>query len=693
MSRRHTRSDEMRAAQAERFAARLADLLYELGLTHKDVALVLHVPVGTVDSWTRGADPKIPSEINLGLLCALLEERKPGAGESLAQAAGRTWSPPAVPIGSIESPDVAAQQVLAATVPLEASPPGTIDLPSLETRTIRKRSLSRAFIVPLAFVFVLLALSAVAIFLQGQDASLRNAGTATPGSNLATPDSNYTPPPGLPVLETVRQGDRLLGERKALEALETYEMALANEPRNSLALLGKGRALADLERYEEAAGSLLSALSASPGDPAILLARARVYLKLGYWDYAEDDAARVLEADPSSLDALLAQARARAGASQWPAALGDYGSALKAHPADPAIYLDRGEAYLAQGNVAEARMDFEKALSLDPKNAPALVALGRAYLAGALIEPNKALEYFSKAVEADSRHSDAFYWRGYVYLEHRAVPASARDDFTQAIEIGPANLRLYHARAQSFELLGDPQAQLGDLDRAIIYDPHNPSAYHMRYQYYYWTRQYMNALKDLDTEIEGEANDPSLYRYRSELFLLLSLPVEAEAEARQAVELGSEYAPPHVALAQALSAQQKYTDALVEADRAVRANDPDNHVDALAARGWIHLKMAQATQASADFEEALKVEPLNRMAHFGRAILAIDNKQYQPALVDIEVGISQFERYGLGYVLRARVALAQDEPDKARADLLTAKQRVLYPDEVAQADALLAQLR
>ena len=52
--------DSERAVRAERFAALLAETLYALQLGHKELAQALGVPPGTVDSWTRGADPKLP---------------------------------------------------------------------------------------------------------------------------------------------------------------------------------------------------------------------------------------------------------------------------------------------------------------------------------------------------------------------------------------------------------------------------------------------------------------------------------------------------------------------------------------------------------------------------------------------------------------------------------------------------------
>jgi Tfp pilus assembly protein PilF len=224
----------------------------------------------------------------------------------------------------------------------------------------------------------------------------------------------------------------------------------------------------------------------------------------------------------------------------------------------------------------------------------------------------------------------------------------------------------------------------------VALDPHNSTCYQRRYQFYYWNLDYTHALDNINIQLEGQPDDVLLYIYRSELYLLLNDARRAEADARHAVTLGSGYALPYIALTQALSVQQRYADALAEAERAVSAGDPDNHVAALAARGWVHLRMGQVVQAAADFDEALKGERLDRLARFGRAAISIRNGQYESALSDIEAGISQYGGYGLGYVLRAQVNLARNEPDKARADLQAARQRILYPDEVSQADALLA---
>lgn len=85
--------DDLRAARATRFAAKLAELLHDLGLTHKALGDQLGVTRHAVDSWTRGADSTTPEMATFARLCTLLETYRPGSGRDLATAAGRAWQP------------------------------------------------------------------------------------------------------------------------------------------------------------------------------------------------------------------------------------------------------------------------------------------------------------------------------------------------------------------------------------------------------------------------------------------------------------------------------------------------------------------------------------------------------------------------------------------------------------------------
>ena len=89
MRREHYYSDEMRIAYAAKFAEELAEILYEVGITHRELSLQLGVAHATVDSWTRVVNPKVPNERNILRLGEFLDKSKPGASTRISTAAGQ----------------------------------------------------------------------------------------------------------------------------------------------------------------------------------------------------------------------------------------------------------------------------------------------------------------------------------------------------------------------------------------------------------------------------------------------------------------------------------------------------------------------------------------------------------------------------------------------------------------------------
>lgn len=85
MSRR--RALERNELRASRVATKLAEMLADLGITHRRLAEALSVSRYTVDSWTRAAEPALPGDESLAQLCAFLEEQQAGLGVELATAA------------------------------------------------------------------------------------------------------------------------------------------------------------------------------------------------------------------------------------------------------------------------------------------------------------------------------------------------------------------------------------------------------------------------------------------------------------------------------------------------------------------------------------------------------------------------------------------------------------------------------
>jgi predicted ATPase len=94
MERRRFRSRQDREESAARFAQLLSAALTQLRTTNRALAKVLGVSEHTVNSWTRAAQPKLPSTEHAALLYAWLEHKHAGRGRALAAVVDPDWVPP-----------------------------------------------------------------------------------------------------------------------------------------------------------------------------------------------------------------------------------------------------------------------------------------------------------------------------------------------------------------------------------------------------------------------------------------------------------------------------------------------------------------------------------------------------------------------------------------------------------------------
>ncbi len=676
-----------------------------------------------------------------------------GAPAGNTQPAGTAGSPtPTLPTMPVPPPEPAAPQTTPVPPPVPATAlladattaTPTIPAPPLPPRTGAQAAfsigkVSCSLMVGVA-VLVLVAVSSLAFLNRGNgstppaltgatpptsvaaggvaptplDGALTTEATELPGDTTPPTDTPADRPTEIPtapttppttgalptfatLAEALQAGDGLLDDKKYAAALAAYRAALTLDTTNTAALLGIGRAQLGLGQYQAALDALNGALNAQPADLVALLARSRTYLLMGDWTRAYADANTAYAADPTSVEALTLRARANGLRGDTAAAEADYQTALTAQPDDPTIYASRGELYLALSppKIDEAVADFQKATTQQPGDATFWVGLGKAYAAynNSNNQAAQALTAFNKAVEIDPQSQEAYYERGLLYLRQLGDPANALTDLDRAVEIGPTSAQLYLDRATCKGQLNDDAGQLADLNQAVNADTTNPDPSYYRAVYYYYHLDYAHALTDISRAIQIAPDYYSYYLDRSGIYLMLEDYPKAEADARHALTTNPQEPAVHISLARALAYQGADAPALAEIALALSAQDAAIRADALALRGEIELRAGQTDQAAADFAEVLKAAPYNRLALLGQAAVNIAAKQYDAALLSIEAGIGQDSRYGLGYLLRARVEAAQGQPVKAIADLQQARQLILYPDERKTLEELLTQIK
>ena len=91
---------------------------------------------------------------------------------------------------------------------------------------------------------------------------------------------------------------------------------------------------------------------------------------------------------------------------------------LEQNPSDGGLILEKVNAYLKEGKGAEAIEDLNKLKELDPNNPSLLFVLGTIYgdENNEVFDADKAVEYYTQAIEINPNYYDAIYNLGAMYI-------------------------------------------------------------------------------------------------------------------------------------------------------------------------------------------------------------------------------------------------------------------------------------
>ncbi len=134
---------------------------------------------------------------------------------------------------------------------------------------------------------------------------------------------------------------------------------------------------------------------------------------------------------------------------------------------DPDFWKARkrlGGFFLYEGDFRKALEQYQKALESSPQNPELYSLIGATYAQGFNNNP-KALEYFSKSIELNNKHSRTFFNRAIVYGNQGKIK-EAVDDLTRSIELERGNPQAAYLQRGILLSESDPQQSIDDLIKA-----------------------------------------------------------------------------------------------------------------------------------------------------------------------------------------------------------------------------------
>lgn len=367
------------------------------------------------------------------------------------------------------------------------------------------------------------------------------------------------------------------------QALLAFEKQSAKFKGSPWPRVGRARALEKLGRGEESLAALDNAINLAGGEPRFRALQAYALERARKWVPAVDAWKQVIAKLPDDPTARIGLGEAHRGAGNDAEAIAAFEEAATRFPKDPDPPYRLGLVHLDAGRFEEATAAFERALGLDRSMVEALIGASQSILKGTLAIAKEGVK------EPDEKQL-----------------MKALDVATRAVASNPQSARAHFTQGAVYEALGELDAV--HLDSAM--------------------EEYQAALDLLPF--------PGPERVRvlvAKSFVLLRLASwdEAEAVARQALDIDAECVPALIHAAHALCQLGRYEDAIKSYYKpGLKIAKDDARL--LYGSGMAFWSAKKQNDARKSLEAAVKADPDNGLYRLSLGELYYELKRYKEAV-------------------------------------------------------------
>ena len=253
-----------------------------------------------------------------------------------------------------------------------------------------------------------------------------------------------------------------------LDALKSFDEALAVEPNASFGWHNRAIALGKLGRPMDALNSFDRALEFNPCEASIWHNRGLLLIDMGLYCKAVLSFNRSLNFQPEAAWAWYNRGNALLELKLYYQALNSFDRAIEFNPDDAKAWYNRGLAANSMGLYKQAVASFSRSLALKPGRAEAVgerrVALAK------LVGLNHRNAQFTSQSECHFEDYLIWYNRG-VELARKGCYSEAIACYETTVEINRDFANAFYNKACCYALLGFADLALDDLQRAVDFIP------------------------------------------------------------------------------------------------------------------------------------------------------------------------------------------------------------------------------
>ena len=188
--------------------------------------------------------------------------------------------------------------------------------------------------------------------------------------------------------------------------------------------------------------------------------------------------------------------------------------------------------------------------------------------------------------------------------------------YTEAINLGPANVTAHNNRGNAYRNIGNFTAAIQDFNEAIVLSPKLTEAYTNRGNAYRHTDNFDRAIEDFNKAIDLDPEFTEAYTNRGVAYRHTGKSKKAIKDYSKAIDLDPENATAHNNRGNAYRHTGKSKKAIEDYNKAIDL-DPEN-ATAHNNRGNAYRNTGDFDRAIKDFNKAIDLDPENATAHNNR---------------------------------------------------------------------------
>ena len=313
---------------------------------------------------------------------------------------------------------------------------------------------------------------------------------------------------------------------------------------------------------------------------------------------------------------------------------------------DAEFAFHQGNLQVVLRNIDEAIEDYTRAINLDPNYVEAYKNRGMAYRNKG--DYDLAIEDFGKAIQLNPNFAEAYFSRGSIYVKKGDID-HAMEDFSTAIELKPDYAEAYCNRGNAYHRNCEIDCAVANYDKAIELEP-----------------DYINAYYNRGTAYVNKADfDLAILDYN------------------RVIGLKPDSADAHFGRGVAYFEKGNYSQAIEDFNKVIELK-PDS-TDIFSNRGVAHYLKGEYGRAIEDYDKVIELKPYDADAYNNRG--AAYSKKGGPegvsrlapsvvcAIKDYNAAIGLNPEFALAYFNRGEAWLRLGEWEKAKSDLVIAKQK------------------